>query len=248
MSEWIYIIASVFLVSLISFVGIITLAIKIEKLKKILLYLVSFSAGALFAGAFIHLLPEAIKEFGAERNIWLYLLFGIIAFFVMEKIIHWRHCHVYSCEEHPHTLGYMNLLGDGVHNFVDGLIIAGSYLVSIPLGIATTIAIILHEIPQEMGDFGVLLYAGMSRGKAIAMNFLTALTAVVGAIVGIIISGFFENVGVFLLPFAAGGFIYIAGSDLIPELKKETALKKSVLQLVAILLGIMAMYSLVFLE
>jgi len=244
---WIYSLASVLIVSLISFVGVLTLSIKADKLKKILLYMVSFSAGALFGDAFIHLLPEVIEEFGFGVNISIYVLLGIGCFFIIEKFIHWRHCHITS-EEHVHPFAMMNLVGDGVHNFIDGLIIAASYLVSIPVGIATTLAVILHELPQEIGDFGVLLHGGFSKGKALFYNFVTALTAVLGAIVSLLISSYVENITMFLIPFAAGGFIYIAGSDLIPEIHKEVEVKKSLLQFIAIVLGVLVMLLLLLLE
>src|SRR3989338_8622113 len=163
---WLYALASVLLVSLISFVGIFTISLKLERLKKIVLYMVSFAAGALFGDAFIHLLPEIVEEAGFGLNIASYILFGIIFSFVVEKLIHWRHCHIPTSKDHPHPVALMNLFGDSVHNFIDGLILGASYLVSIPVGVATTIAIILHEIPQEIGDFGVLIHGGFTRAKA----------------------------------------------------------------------------------
>ena len=155
--------ASVVLVSLISLVGVLTVFIRPERLKKILLLLVSFSVGALFGDAFIHLLPESFTKLGVNLSTSLYIIAGIIAFFVLEKFIHWRHCHIPTSKEHPHPVVFMNLIGDGVHNFLDGVIIGASYLVSIPIGITTTLAVILHEIPQEIGDFGILLHGGLTR-------------------------------------------------------------------------------------
>ena len=246
---WIYTLASVFLISLISLVGIFTLSIKLHKLNKILLYMVSFSAGALFGDAFIHLLPEAVEEYGFGFKISLFVILGITFSFVVEKFIHWHHCHDLECEEHRHQpFLYMNLLGDGVHNFIDGLIIGASYMVSIPVGIATTVAVLLHEIPQEIGDFGVLVHGGFSKGKALFCNFLIGLTSVVGAIIALFIGAYTENLTMFLIPFAAGGFIYIAGSDLIPELHKEVGVKKSFFQLITFVLGIVIMSLLLFLE
>ena len=245
---WIYSLASVFIVSLMSFVGILTLSIKTERLKKILLYLVSFSAGALFGDAFIHLLPEIVEESGFGLSISLYLMLGIGISFIIEKFIHWRHCHLPNTKDHIHPFAMMNLFGDGVHNFIDGLIIGASYLVSIPVGIATTLAVILHELPQEIGDFGVLLHGGFSRAKALLFNFVTALTAVLGAVISLLISSYVENITTFLVPFAAGTFIYIAGSDLIPELHKEVKVEKSLMQLIAIVLGVLVMLSLLLLD
>jgi len=238
---WFYSLASVIIVSLISFVGVLTLSINVDKLKKILLYLVSFSAGALFGDVFIHLLPEAVKETGFGVNISIYVLLGIVAFFILEKIINWHHYHYPHTKEQVHPFAITNLVGDGFHNFIDGLIIAASYLVSVPVGIATTIAVLLHEIPQEIGDFGVLLHGGFTKTKALFFNFLTALMAVLGAVIALAINSEFSNITVFLIPFAAGGFIYVAGSDLIPELHKVVQLKQSLLQLLAFVSGILVM-------
>lgn len=248
LNVWVYTLVSVLIVSLLSFVGILTLSIKVEKLKKILLYMVSFSAGALFGDAFIHLLPKVVEETGFGLNISFYLMFGIGFSFIVEKFIHWRHCHIPTSKQHIHPFAMMNLFGDAVHNFIDGLIIGASYLVSIPVGIATTIAVILHELPQEIGDFGVLLYGGFSKVKALLFNFITALAAVIGAVVSLLISVYVENITTFLVPFAAGTFIYIAGSDLIPEIHKEVEVKKSLMQFIAITLGVVVMLALLLLE
>ncbi len=245
---WLYSLISVFIVSLISFVGIFTLSLNTKGLKNFLIYLVSFSAGALFGDAFIHLLPEAVEEFGFTLNISVYLLLGILILFILEKFIHWRHCHLPTTKEHPHPFALMNLFGDGTHNFIDGLIIGASYLANIQVGIATTIAVVLHEIPQEIGDFGVLVHGGFSKSKALLLNFVTALTAVLGTIVALLVSSRVENLTTILIPFAAGGFIYIAGSDLIPELHKEVRVEKSLWQLIAFILGILIMLSLVLFE
>ena len=244
-----YSLVSVFIVSLISLIGIITLSLKTKVLKKFLIYMVSFSAGALLGDVFIHLLPEIVEDNGFSLSISLYILLGILVSFVMEKVIQWRHCHQPTTKEHPHPFAIMNLIGDLIHNFIDGLIIGASYLVNIPTGIATTIAVILHEIPQEIGDFGILLHGGFSKGKALFLNFVTALTAVLGAIVVFLIGTRMENSMLFLIPFAAGTFLYIAGSDLIPELNKyEFTTWRSIFQLLTIILGMSIMASLLFLE
>ncbi len=246
---WLYSLVSVILVSLISLVGVLTFSLKEENLKKILLYLVSFSAGGLFGHAFIHMIPEAVGENGFGLQVSLYILIGIITSFIVEKFLQWRHCHIPTSEEHPHSFAYMNLFGDAVHNFIDGLIIGGSYLANISLGIATTLAVVFHEIPQEIGDFGVLIYGGFNKSRAIFFNFSTALTAIFGAIVALSVGFLIQDFIPFLIPFAAGNFIYIAGSDLIPELRKEEAgLLKSALQLTAFVLGVLMLFSLVFLE
>ena len=245
MSVILYTILSVIIVSLISLLGIFFLILKKNNLQKTLLFLVSLSAGSLFGGALLHLLPEVVEHEGFTLTVSLSVLGGIIIFFLIEKYVHWHHCHDPHCESHKHHLAVMNLVGDGVHNFIDGLIIAGSYIVSIPLGIATTIAVILHEVPQEIGDFGVLLYSGLSKLKALLWNLGSALVAVIGAIVGLSL-GASETFLHLIIPFAAGGFIYIAGSDLIPELHKECKSKDTFLHIFALLLGIGLMVVLKF--
>jgi zinc and cadmium transporter len=241
---YLYTILSTVLVSLFSFIGVLTLSLKKEKLEKMLLFLVSLSAGALLGESFLHLMPEAIENNGSDSFIWLWLLAGIIIFFILEKIIFWHHCHNPASHKHNHTLGKMNLMGDALHNLIDGMIIAGAFLVSVPLGIATTIAVIAHEIPQEIGDFGILVYAGYSRGKALLLNFFSSVISVIGAIAGLIIGAQIENFVTYIIPFAAGGFIYIATADIIPELHKETNISKSLKQLLSILIGVGIMWGL----
>lgn len=248
LSVWLYTLISVFVVSLVAFVGILTFSLKVEKLQKILIYLIAFSAGALFGDAFLHLLPEIVEEVGFNLNIALFILGGLILFFITEKIIHWRHCHMPITKTHVHSFAIMNLVGDGVHNFIDGLIIGASYIISIPVGIATTLAVIFHEIPQEIGDFGILIHGGYSKKKALLINFVSALTAILGAVVALLLAGIVENIQFILAPIAIGGFIYIAGSDLIPELHKEVGVKKSFWQLISFILGILIMVALLLLE
>jgi zinc and cadmium transporter len=239
MIELFYILLFGIVISLIAFIGIFTLILKEELLNEILLLLVSFSAGTLTGGAFIHLLPEVL-EISNEINIFYYLIFGIVLFFFIEKVLNWHHCH--RGNPHQHTYHYMILIGDLLHNFIDGLILASAFFISFSLGIATSIAIAAHEIPQEIGDFGVLIYGGFRKKKALLLNFIVALAVVVGGIIGYYISLFIENAVVFLLPFASGGFIYIAFSDLIPELKKEIDIKKSIAIFELYILGILIMW------
>ena len=249
MVVWFYSLVSVTIVSLISLIGIFTFSLKEEDLKRMILYLVSFSAGGLFGDAFIHLIPEAMEDNGFRIHASLLIIFGILFSFAVERFLQWRHCHILTSHEHPHPLAYMNLLGDAVHNFIDGLVIGGSYLVSIPLGVATTLAVVFHEIPQEIGDFGVLVYGGFPKSKALFFNFLTALTAILGAILALSFGFLVKGSIPILIPFAAGNFIYIAGSDLIPEIRREQPeTLESTLQLTAIAFGILVMFSLVFLE
>jgi len=200
---------------------------------------VSLSVGGLMGGAFLHLLPEAVEKF-ENGDVFLYTLAGFFLFLIIEKIIHWRHCHEDHCP--IHAFAYMNLIGDGIHNFIDGIIMAAGFIASPGLGIASTFAIFLHEIPQEIGDFGVLIYGGFSRKKALVFNFLTALTAILGGVFGFYLLSFTEVASKFLLAFAAGGFIYIAATDLIPEIRKETNIRKFITNFLSIFLGILLMY------
>ena len=239
-----YIFGGVFLVSVLSLLGIFFLSFSPRFITKITLLLVSFSAGTLLGDSFLHLLPEASENNGAGLSIWLWLIAGLVFFFILEKIVHWRHCHIQTGPAHPHALGIMNLVGDSLHNFFDGVIIAGSFMAGIPIGWATLIAVIAHEIPQEVGDCGVLLYAGYSRKKTLFLNFLTALTAILGALVAVFLGSRAAGFSTWIIPFTAGGFIYIATADLIPELKKETAARQSLIQLIFILSGIGLMLAL----
>ncbi len=247
-SVWLYTLASVFAVSIISFIGALTLSINEKRLNRVLLYLVSFSAGALLGDVFIHLIPELIEENSFNLRTSFFALGGIVLFFTIEKIVHWQHCHIPQTKEHTHPFAIVNLVGDGVHNFLDGLIIGASYLVSIPVGVATTVAVIFHEIPQEIGDFGVLLHGGFSKGKALLFNFFSALTAVIGGILALLFAGIAPSISQALVPIAIGGFIYIAGADLIPELHKNFEIKKSIIELIAFIAGIAIMAFLLLLE
>jgi len=249
MVMWLYALVSVAVVSLVSLVGLLIIFLKEENLRKALSGLVSFSVGGLFGDTFVHLIPEAAKGGSLGIDVSLWILVGILVSFIAERFLQWRHCHIPTSEEHPHSFAYMNLFGDAVHNFIDGLIIAGSYLANTQLGIATTLAVIFHEIPQEIGDLAVLIYGGFDRSRAVFLNFSTALAAVLGAVVALGLSSLLEGLVPFLIPFAAGSFIYIAGSDLIPELRKEEpGLLKSSLQLAAIVLGVLVLFLLTLLE
>lgn len=240
MNELMFILLTTTLISLIAFIGVLTLALRDELLNRILLILISLSAGALMGGAFIHLLPESLEKSGTP-DVLMFVLVGFVLFFAVEKLLFWRHCHKGKCD--IHTFTYMNLIGDGVHNFIDGLIIAASFVIGIPLGFTTTLAIASHEIPQEIGDFGVLIYGGMKKRRALAFNFFVALTAVMGGVVGFFASSYVEGVTTFLLPFAAGGFIYIAATDLIPEIRSVVDVRKSITTLGIFIVGIILMWS-----
>ena len=227
-------------VSLISLIGVLALLIKDDALQKIIIYLVAFAAGALIGGAFFDLIPEAAGYIKDITQLFLYVILGFMLFFILEKYLHWRHCHEPECKLHQFT--YLNIVGDIVHNFSDGLIIGAVFLIDIKVGIAATLAIIFHEIPHELGNFTVLIYGGFSKTKALLFNFLSSLFAIAGTVTGYYLAGNISGFSRFLLPAAGGGFIYIASCDLIPELHKETDGKRSALIMVAFSVGIMLMY------
>lgn len=250
MNIWILTLSSVIIVSVISFVGITFLIVKTVQLQKIIFVLVSFAVGALLGDTFFHLLPESIEKIKNPKLIGSLIITGLLTFFVLEKFLLWRHDHRISEINNSKIkpLGYISLAADGFHNFIDGILIGSSYMVSPELGTATTIAVILHEIPQEISDFGVLIHSGFSIKKALFFNFLAACTAILGAIVALLFGQSIQGISHFVLPFAAGGFIYLAGSDLMPELKKENTIKQSFSQFVFIQLGILLLYAFSFLE
>lgn len=239
-------IGSVLLVSAISLIGAILFSIKESTVRVLLLPLVGFSTGALLGDVFLHIFPEMITASPNVQRSLLLVLGGILLSFTLEKIIHWRHCHCSGLplrddRHHVHPMGIMNLFGDGIHNFIDGALIAGSFLVSMPIGIATTIAVVLHEIPQEIGDFAVLLYSGFTRKKALLFNLLSGGVAVAGALAVLFTAKTLPVASQILLPVAAGNFLYIAGSDLIPELHKDARLSRALVQLLTIIAGIAIM-------
>ncbi len=245
-STWIYSLVSVLIVSLVSLIGVLFLFFKESLLRKILFFLVSLSAGVLLGNAFFHLIPEVFEEFGSTPLISLFILSGILLFFILEKFLHWRHCHLcypapLKNHSHPAPFAYTNLVGDALHNFIDGIIIAGSFLISPHLGITTTLAVIFHEVPQEIGDFGVLIQAGFNRTKALIFNFLSALTAFGGTVLILVLESQIEKLSLLVLSLTIGGFIYIACADLIPELHKEYLPKKSFGQLLFLVLGMSLM-------
>lgn len=239
---------SVLIVSGLSLIGVLFLGMNQKILEKLVFFLISFASGALLGDAFLHLLPQAAEEFGFGIRTSLSVLAGIVIFFVIEKIIHWRHCHIHVTKHTPQPYAVMNLFGDGVHNYIDGLVIGATYLISFPLGLATTLAVILHEIPQEIADFAILIKGGFSRRKALGFNFLTALMAVLGGLTALYFGGGSPAFLAILIPVTAGHFIYVAGTDLIPELHKETSVRKSAVQLLGILVGILFMSLLLLLE
>lgn len=233
-------------ISLLSLVGVFSFLLSKELLNRALLVLVALSTGALMGGAFLHLLPEAISKKGARLEIFLYVLLGFSIFFVLEQFLQWRHQHTVAPQVKPFS--FLILVSDAVHNFIDGLIIAASFVISVPLGIATTLAVALHEIPQEVGDFAVLVYGGFSRRRALTFNFISAVTAILGGITGYLASSVMQTSIIYLLPFAAGNFIYIAAADLIPEIKHQVSLGRSIVHFGVFLAGIAIMLTVKFIH
>lgn len=239
-SELLSVIIATVIISSGSFVGVLTLAMSQKFLSKILMSLVSLSAGTMLAAALLHLLPEAIDTLGSTVPFEL-ALGSFIGFFILERFLHWRHCHD---KDHltKHTMGTMNLIADALHNFLDGVLIAAAFASGNGLGLVATLAIAMHEIPQEIGDFGVLLHSGFTRRKALLYNLLVSLTAILGGILGYFASHAMTSFAHLLVPIAAGGFIYISAADLIPELKNENSTKKTIAMVGTFLFGVLIMY------
>ncbi len=245
---WGFTLLAVVVVSLLSFAGVLVLLLREGLLHRLIPFLVSFAVGALLGDALLHVLPELSETGGVTVGLAFVMVAGIVGFFVLEKFIHWHHALNADQEAAIHPVAWANVIGDGVHNFVDGSIIAGAFLANVPLGVTTTIAVALHEIPQEFGDFGVLIHAGLKPARALLWNFISALTAVAGGVLVLVVAGSVSHLSRPLLAITAGGFIYIAGADLIPELHRETGTMTSILQFVGILAGFLVMGLLLLLE
>ena len=232
------IILATLLVSAVSLIGVFVLSLKHRTMHALLFVLMSFATGTLFGSAFLDLIPESLEKIDSRISLFT-VLAGLVIFFIIEKLIYWHHHHHSRHEEREKPLAYLNLIGDGVHNFFDGAAIAASFMAGPQVGVITTIAIIAHEIPQEIGDFSLLIYSGFTKKKALLFNLLSALLAVFGALIFFYFSSFIENSEGLGLAFTAGMFIYIAAADLMPELQKELNVKKSVIQLASMIIGIM---------
>ncbi|MFA7000319.1 MAG: ZIP family metal transporter [Candidatus Paceibacterota bacterium] len=246
--NYLYAFLSVAVVSIVSFVGVFSLSVGENLLKKYIGFFISLAIGALLGDAFIHMIPEAFKSGLNSSTIGILIIIGIFIFFIVEKFIHWHHHGEDKEETHIHPVGKLVLFTDGFHNMIDGVIIGASFLVSVPVGIATTIAVILHEIPQEIGDFAVLIHSGYSKRRAIWLNFFSALASFLGLIFIFVFGNIIQNSVVWFVPIAAGGFIYIAVADLIPELHKTKNIKHSIIQLCIIMAGVLSMLALLLLE
>ena len=246
---WLYTLGSVCIVSMLAVIGFVTIGVAARDKEHVLQGFIALAVGGLLGDAFIHILPEVYESSPTSAQGSFYVLVGILAFFVFEGFLHWHHEHQSQVSDPAiHPEGYVNLLADALHNFIDGLLIGASYLVSIPIGLATTFAVILHEVPQEMGDFAVLLHAGFTPRRALTLNLLTALLAVIGGLLSLILGELITPYSTTMLGVTAGGFIYLAGADLIPALHRQHHLPRSIALLAMILLGIGLMYGLLLLE
>ena len=230
-----WIIGSSLLMCLIALVGVVTLSLNEKTLHRLLLPLVALSAGSLLGGAFFHMIPESIEKIGNNLSVYVYVIIGFAFFLLIEQLLHWHHCHREDthCKK-PQT--YLILVGDGIHNFIGGIAVAGTFLIDIRLGISTWLAAAAHEVPQELGDFGVLVHGGWSPKKALLLNLLSASTFLLGGLVTYSLS--FSNWIYYLIPFAAGNFIYIGASDLVPEVNKHESFYRNLLHFCCFCLGL----------
>jgi zinc and cadmium transporter len=232
--------ASVLVVSLVPLAGLLAVWVAQPRLERVTQYLVSFAVGALLGGALLHLIPEAAERMGPGAGMPLAVIGGFVGFFALEKFL-WAHHGHGAGKAQLRPFAALNLLGDGLHNLMDGMVIAAAYLTDPALGLATTLAVILHEVPQEIGDFGILVHSGLPARRAVWLNLLTGLTAMVGALVTLTLGRYLGGFATALLPVAAGGFIYIAASDLVPELHRVRTATASLRQIVLIALGVAVM-------
>ncbi|MFA5778005.1 MAG: ZIP family metal transporter [Candidatus Paceibacterota bacterium] len=247
-TTYLYAFIGVSVVSIVSFVGVFLLALGEDEVKKYVKLFIGLAIGALLGDAFIHLIPEVLEKFSNKTLASILIIAGIIVFLIIEKFLHWHHHENDIGENHIQPAGKLILFTDGFHNLIDGIIIGASFLISTPIGVATTLAVILHEIPQEIGDFAVLIHSGYTAKRALFFNFLSALAAILGVLLALIFGSVAEIFTLWILPISAGGFIYIALADLIPELQKTKELKHSIFQILTVLLGILTMVALLWLE
>lgn len=242
MPVWAYALLSVALVSAIPLVVVPFFPRDPRRMRRLVRGLVSFAVGAMLGSAVLDLLPEANARLG-DRTAAPLILIGFVAFFALEKLVR-AHAHL-AGEGEAHQvqpMAVLNLVGDAVHNAVDGMAIAATYLASTSLGVATTVAVVLHEIPQELGDYGVLVFGGFTFRRAVLYNVLTALTAFAGAGVVLVVGAHVAGLAAWLLPVAAGSFIYIAAADLVPALHREHRWAHDLLQIALIVLGMALLY------
>ena len=261
MEAALYAMASVIVVSLVSLVGLAALALDEARLRRAATVWIAFAAGALLGDAFIHLIPEIFAERGDQAGRLqssLLVLAGMVLFFIVEKLLRHQHGPLYEQfhgheHEHEHEPGHghgrkrpelaaINLIGDGIHNFIDGILIGTSYLAGPTLGVSTTVAVLLHEVPQEFGDFGVLVHSGLPVRKAVLLNLLAASSALLGTLLAIALGAIVQDAVLDIaLPVTAGGFVYLASADLIPELQHDKSPRSIVLHSSLLVAGIATM-------
>ena len=236
--EFLWILVSGLLMSAVALIGGLAVVLPERLLRALVLPLVALAAGSLLGGAFFHMVPASIAEMGNRLSVYLYLVLGFLTFFCLEQFLHWHHCHK-TTHDHRRPLGYLILLADGLHNFIGGLAVAGAFLINFRVGVTTWLVAVAHEVPQELGDFGALVHAGWKKKTALLYNFLSAITFLFGGLLAYWASSRIDVA--FLLPFAAGNFIYIAAADLVPEINKQTDLKLSLLHFGAFVSGLGAL-------
>jgi len=244
MKELAWIVGSGVLMSAIALVGGVALILREDVLKRIILPLVAFSAGSLVGGAFFHMLPSGVASMGNDVAVYAWFVAGFSLFLVLEQFLNWHHCHRTPSEhrEHAAPLNTMVLIADGLHNLIGGVAVGGIFMIDIRLGIAAWLAAAAHEVPQELGDFGILVYGGWSRRKALVFNVASALTFLIGGVLAWAAS--FRLDISFLLPFAAGNFVYIAAADLIPEIKRDARLGVNLLHFTSFAAGVLLLLGL----
>lgn len=251
LSSTLYTIGATFLISLLSMIGIFTLSLSESRLHKILNFLIAYSAGTILGASLFDLMPEAV-ELVDEHVVFLIVALGFIFFMFMERGLYWYHGHGHSHEFPSHngdedmikSFAYLNIIGDFVHNFIDGMIIAASFINGFTVGVAASIAVAFHELPQEMGDYGILVYAGIERRKAFLYNSAAAFSIVLGGLFGVYFIGLVEELSGWMVAFSAGAFLFLSASELIPELNDEKNWKKSFIQIIFIILGMLTIYML----
>jgi zinc and cadmium transporter len=263
----------IFLIGGLSLIGIFFISLKEKTLERILFVLIAFATGTILASALFDLIPESLHHMeelnseGADIDEvlpFIFVMIGYLVFFILERFIYWFHGHAHQEEEEfvchgnistdmenkekgtPKIKNFaiLNLIGDGLHNFLDGVVIMVAFISDITVGIAVTLAVIFHELPQEIGDFGILIYGGFTKKKAMLFNFLSAMIAMLGGLFAYLLADTVETFSFFILAFSGGGFLYIATSELMPELLKERDLKKSIIQTLILLVGIGMIYGL----
>lgn len=256
LNSTLYTFFATFLISLLSLIGIFSLSLSESTLHRILNFLIAYSAGTIFGAALFDLMPEAV-ELVDERLVFPIIAFGYVFFLFMERGLYWYHGHGHKHEfptserEMNHNdmtkgFAYLNVFGDFLHNFIDGMIIAASFVNGVTVGVAASIAVAFHELPQEMGDYGILVYAGFERRKALLYNFAAALSIVAGGLFGSFFISYVAELSSWMIAFSAGAFLFLSASELIPEIHDDRDWKKSLIQIIFLLLGMITIYSLGF--